>query len=385
MKLNIKLLSMSLVALLASALPADSAGPTLKMGDAAPALASGKFIKGEPVTKLEAGKIYVVEFWATWCGPCKESIPHLTELQAQHADVIFIGQDVFERDDSLPEPFVAKMGDKMNYRVAMDDKSTDKAGSMASTWLKPAGISSIPTTFIIGKDGKIAWIGHPMKLGEVLPKVIDGSFDTKAAAAAEAKEDAGASEQQTLLKAFTEARQAKDSAKIIETADNLVAKFPRMTVRVAEAKFDALLTLDETKALDYLRELTVNDRLLKPMLPPSTSVVHRLVDRIVGPMSRIKHPDMPLALDMLERSYKATQEKNPGTMSQYADVLFLAGQYDKAIALKKGAIQNMTAIKNASNDEDEKSREQTYIDRYQTELAAMEKKIAEGPTTKPAN
>ena len=57
---------------------------TLSVGDPAPKLAVKEFVKGEPLKDLEKGKTYVVEFWATWCGPCRTSIPHLTELQKKH-------------------------------------------------------------------------------------------------------------------------------------------------------------------------------------------------------------------------------------------------------------------------------------------------------------
>jgi thiol-disulfide isomerase/thioredoxin len=59
---------------------AGTVGERLSVGDPAPRLEVKEFVKGDKVTKLEKGKIYVIEFWATWCGPCRAIIPHLTKL-----------------------------------------------------------------------------------------------------------------------------------------------------------------------------------------------------------------------------------------------------------------------------------------------------------------
>src|SRR5438132_6593800 len=113
----------------------------LSIGDPAPKLGVKEFVKGEPVSSLEKGKTYVVEFWATWCPPCLTSIPHLTELQKKHKRVTFIGVSVYEHDQAEVKPFVEKMGDKMGYGVALDsvpEGGKGAEGKMAKEWVDAA-------------------------------------------------------------------------------------------------------------------------------------------------------------------------------------------------------------------------------------------------------
>lgn len=161
--------------------------PTLKIGDPAPKLAASKWVQGEAVKGFDKGTAYIVEFWATWCGPCKTSIPHLNELHNKYKSkgLVVIGQDVWERDESKVEPFLKEMGEKMTYRVALDTKADAKdAGTMATTWMKAAGRNGIPAAFVVDKNGTIAWIGHPMQLKEeTLDSILDGKWDLKKALA----------------------------------------------------------------------------------------------------------------------------------------------------------------------------------------------------------
>ena len=138
---------------------------TLKAGDKAPKLTVENWVKGKPFEKFETGKVYVVEFWATWCMPCIKGIPHLTELQKEYKNknVTVIGVAASEKGgDSKSlltgvENFVRKQGDKMEYTVAYD---ADK--SMSKDWMAAAQQRGIPCAFVVGGDGKVAWIGHPM-------------------------------------------------------------------------------------------------------------------------------------------------------------------------------------------------------------------------------
>jgi thiol-disulfide isomerase/thioredoxin len=145
-----------------------------ELGDPAKPLDIKEWVKGSPVD-LAAGKgktVYVVEFWATWCPPCRASIPHLTELQKKFKDkgVVFIG--VSDEKSDVVKKFVEKMGDKMDYTVAID------GGKTAEGYMEAYGINGIPHAFIVDKAGKIAWHGHPMEnLEDTLQDVIDGKYD----------------------------------------------------------------------------------------------------------------------------------------------------------------------------------------------------------------
>jgi len=187
--------------------------PELFIGSTAPKLQIAKFVKGDSVDGFESGQVYVVEFWATWCGPCIAAFPHLSELQKEQGEKVkFIGVNVWERDTDQAEriqkveDFVAKQGDRMSYTVAVEDNT-----AMADTWMGPAGQNGIPAAFIVDGTGHIAWIGHPSQLEEPLDQVLAGKFDP-ATAAADAKK------QMVMMAGYTKFAQSIQSGENIDEA-----------------------------------------------------------------------------------------------------------------------------------------------------------------------
>ena len=139
-----------------------------ELGDPAAALSIKEWVKGKAVDVKDGKNIYVVEFWATWCPPCRASIPHLSQLQKDYKDKGVVVVGVSDEKPDTVKPFVKKMAEKMDYTVAIDDSRKTYKGYM--TAYKQNGI---PTAFIVGKDGKVAWHGHPMDgLDKAIEKVL---------------------------------------------------------------------------------------------------------------------------------------------------------------------------------------------------------------------
>ena len=142
--------------------PIASAGEdtTLSPGDSAPVLKDVSWIQGEPIPAWEAGHVYVLDFWATWCGPCKRSIPDLDAFADKHAedDVHVIGVAIWPRPGMVPtKDFVQEKGDAMSYGICEDlDQRTSAA------FMEAAGQNGIPTCMVIDQQGMLAWLGNTL-------------------------------------------------------------------------------------------------------------------------------------------------------------------------------------------------------------------------------
>ncbi|HEY3319753.1 MAG TPA: TlpA disulfide reductase family protein [Planctomycetota bacterium] len=304
--------------------------PALKVGDAAPALSISKWLNGEAVASFEKGKVYVLECWATWCGPCVASIPHVSELNTALKDkgVVFIGLNVWERDRTKVDPFVKRMGERMNYRVAVDDEKN----TTAQNWLMAAGRDGIPCAFVVDKGGKIAWIGHPMDgMDEVIEQVAAGTFDPKKQAEQEARRE-------ELQKKVEAAYNANDGDALLKLSDEMLVLNPKAAAGIQFMKFGILMQMKKDYAAAYAMAAKLLDSDWKNEPEPLNQAAGMILDE-----KDVQKRDLDLALKMAQRADEITQHANSAMLDTLARAYFEKGMTDKAIEAQTQAVAKADA------------------------------------------
>ncbi|MGB3119843.1 MAG: TlpA disulfide reductase family protein [Verrucomicrobiales bacterium] len=100
------------------------------------------------------GRPAIIEFWATWCPPCRQSIPHLNSLYERAGGSLQV-VGITQEDEATVHSFRLKT--PMKYSVA-----SDPSGSLAQYF----GVRGIPTAVLVDAQGMVKWTGHPMELNE---------------------------------------------------------------------------------------------------------------------------------------------------------------------------------------------------------------------------
>ncbi|TBO45054.1 TlpA family protein disulfide reductase [Pedobacter kyonggii] len=132
------------------------------LNEKAPDLVVEKWISKQPDTK---GKFVLIDFWATWCGPCRAYIPTLNDIQKKYADkivIIGVSDEAVEKVEAFNNP-------KINYFEAIDTKGTVKDSLQ---------VKGIPHAILIDPKGIVRWEGFPLLQGNQLTEeVIKGLLE----------------------------------------------------------------------------------------------------------------------------------------------------------------------------------------------------------------
>lgn len=292
-----------------------------------------------PVTTLEPGKVTVIEFWATWCPPCRASMPHLAELQEQFADKGVTIVSVSDEDLQTVEEFLESKadGDRTYGEItARSLVATDPDGSVSNDYMKASGQGGIPTAFIVGKTGEVEWIGHPMQMDGPLEEIVAGTFD-RAAAAAAAREMTAARDR---FREIATLLQADKRAEAVEFLDAWLAeaKTPELRQRLTAIRLQIAIGAGGELAARAFAEAVAE-------AGDSAAALNELAWGVVQAIevkAEISADLMAAAQAAAEKSVELDPD-NAAHLDTLAHLLAHRGDLDKALAVQRSALEHASA------------------------------------------
>lgn len=327
-------------------------GPTMTIGSKAPAIDIEHWVSDGDgqfphTTKLDSGKVYIVEFWATWCAPCIAAMPHLSETQQKYADqgvqLISVSREPLETVETFLEKPVRNDKDK-TYRELTSTYSLtcDPDRSTFEDYFQAAGQTGIPCAFIVGKSGLIEWIGHPMRMEDPLEQVLADKWDREAFgvefAAAQKKKWLQAELSRNFRTALNLANAGK-SDEAIKIFDTLIAneEYEAQHGRLKQARAGILITTSGEDAESLMTQYIADHG------DDASALAAISRDVLTAKLQRKELPDSVFAL-AAEAANKAV-ESNPDELG----FLYLLAQWQKANGETEQAIKTTeTAIELAT-------------------------------------
>jgi thiol-disulfide isomerase/thioredoxin len=306
----------------------DAKVEPMTIGSNAPAPQIEKFVRGTEPKWFESGKVYVIEFWATWCGPCKQSMPHISDLADKYQGKVIVVGISDEKVDTVTKFLdTDEWKQKARYNLATDpDRSTHKQ------YMEAAAQNGIPTAFVV-KDGKVQWIGHPMGMDEPLKQIVDGSWNPGKYQIEFEAETAMARKQMERRSAVAKARKAGDWDAILAMIDEDVAAAPeRSKASLLVNKFQLLLT-DANKPADGYklgREIAAANK--------DNAMVLNQMAWFVLDTARVKDRDLQFALEVAQQAVDANKGDS-SVIDTLARAYWETGNKAKAIEWQKKAVE----------------------------------------------
>ncbi len=333
----------------------DAAGDDaiLSIGSKAPALdietwfsdREGEF---EPTTSFEPGKIYLIDFWATWSPRTHPWMVKYAALQDRYIDDGLQIIRVSDEDEDSVADFL-ELDVKGNAETIYAEwalgycVATDPDRSVHQDYTVAAQHTRLPVVFIVGRTGLIEWLGDPAKMQKPLKEIVDGTWKREAFGAkllAQQRVDRMAAEVRELL----QRGETEEALKLIE---KMMIDAPDSKVRteMAKLRLQLLLEMDGPNIAEAFKEVAAGyaDDAYK-----LNEVTWPIVTRQMGG-KEIPADLLDVATETAERAVKLARE-NAGDggrgeqllgmiLDTHAHLVFLQGDLDKALELQTEACE----------------------------------------------
>jgi thiol-disulfide isomerase/thioredoxin len=315
----------------------------LTIGSKAPSLdiehwmsdGEGKF---KHINDFEPGKVYVVEFWATWCGPCIASMPHISKLQDDYAKRGVTVISVSDEDVDTVKEFLEKETDEEEKTYGELTKNycltTDPDKSVHEAYMEAANQNGIPTAFIVGKKGLVEWIGHPMSMDEVLEKVVSDKWD-RDSFAEEFKE---IQELQQIQSSIVRLLRKGDVDGAIEKLDEVLAtvKSKGAKEQLKGMRTQLLMQTGDSRAIEPFKEMVAINQDNPEVLNQLAWFVVQIRER--EEEKKIDKGLIAVAIEAAEMAIKADSD-NGAYFDTLAHLQYMNGDLDKAIETQTKAVE----------------------------------------------
>jgi tetratricopeptide (TPR) repeat protein len=286
-------------------------------------------------------------------------MPHLGELQSEYKDkgltvIGYTSKDPNNTAEKVAE-FVSKRGPKLGYTFAYgDDQKTYQA------WMTAADQHGIPCSFVVDQHGKLAYIGHPMFLGEVLPKVIAGTWKAEQGAAEVAELEKDVNDMFAKLQNSDASAALKDLAEF-QTRRPGLAKIPffegpKISLLIKNKQFD-----EAKKAIDSILE--------KAIARDDAGALATIARSLQGPEVKENKEFAERLLKAADAMLKISGDKDLGALLTVADAYFSLGDKAKARTYAKRAVD--------AAPDDIRSKVETYVKKYDEKKDDTKKEVKE--------
>jgi len=305
----------------------------------APPITAARWFHGTPVSAFSTGRVYVVEFRSAR-GAATPIVTALAQKNVRQASVLSVsvaepGADLEQQATELAA-FVRSQGPRLKYALAAD--TTNRP--LAQTWLQAAGATNLPVAFVVGKDGALAWIGHPAK----------GLDEAVATALRELPPHVKArtpSPELALRQRVAALRRAGKPREALAAIDEATASDPILARSFLSLRMSLLFQLDAAAARAEGRKLA--DGLYRNDPPVLTTLAGIL-------LAQREPADKAYALTLAERACEQTGYDDVGMVSLLARAQAGNGNPAKSVEVLEALAKNIETSGGANTPELQKVR-----------------------------